>query len=378
MKEKLNLLIDFSYIRKRPSCALSLHLYAGRLIQGFRLSDVFHPIALVIKGTESYIDSLAGFEVEKIVINGNEKVTFSIKLDRLLGLVSFEKRLQERNICAILTSEFCQYSYIFPKKYHQHFVIHDLIRVQRLGNKSDRLFTLMLKWTIKRKPHIISISQYTRKKLMNWSGYDSSVIYNSIPFDFHITETPVAEVQGKHYILDVNRFEAHKNASSLIWAMNKLRDRIPHTLYLKGVLSNICNIDELRSLVSRLGLEDRVIIDTSYRSEGEMRYLYTHADLFVTPSLEEGFGYTPIEAAVLKTPVLVSDIPVLREVTQGKIESFNPHSPEELAEKMSRIISNPPSDEERTALSEFYLKEYSLEKQIERFTEVILHNIGVS
>ena len=131
-------------------------------------------------------------------------------------------------------------------------------------------------------------------------------------------------------------------------------------------------------LVSQLGLENRVIFDTSYRSEGEMRYLYTHADLFVTPSLEEGFGYTPIEAAVLKTPVLISDIPVLKEVTQGKIESFNPHSPEELAEKMNKIISNPPSDEERTALSEFYLREYSLEKQIERFTEVILHNIGVS
>ena len=151
-----------------------------------------------------------------------------------------------------------------------------------------------------------------------------------------------------------------------------------HSLYLKGYDNKGgVVVNELKALVSRLELEDRVIIDTSFRSEGEMRYLYTHADLFVTPSLEEGFGYTPIEAAVLKTPVLISNIAVLKEVTQGKIASFNPHSQEELAEKISRIISNPPSDEERTALSEFYLKEYSLEKQIERFTEVILRNIGI-
>ena len=108
-----------------------------------------------------------------------------------------------------------------------------------------------------------------------------------------------------------------------------------------------------------------------------MRWLYTHADLFVTPSLKEGFGYTPIEAAVLKTPVLVSDIPTLREVTQGKLETFDPHSPEELAEKMLKMIANPPSEKEKDDIAMFFLKEYSLEKQIEQFTKVILKNIGL-
>ena len=231
----------------------------------------------------------------------------------------------------------------------------------------------------KNVPYFITISQITKKDFKEWSSRDSTVIYNSIPFDFTIEEVPVTMVIGKRYILDVNRFDEHKNAESLIRALFLLKDKIPHILYLKGyAYKDGIKINELKALISELGIEDRVIIDTSYRSEGEMRWLYTHADLFVTPSLEEGFGYTPIEAAVLKTPVLISDIPVLKEVTQGKIESFNPHSPEELAEKITRIISNPPSDEERTALSDFYLKEYSLEKQIERFTEVIMHNIGVS
>ena len=100
MKEKLNLLIDFSRIKEIPSCAISLHLYAGRLVQGLNMGNVFHPIALVTKGAEDYIDSLAGYKVDKIVINGNEKVTFSIKLDRLLGIVPFEKQLQELDVPA--------------------------------------------------------------------------------------------------------------------------------------------------------------------------------------------------------------------------------------------------------------------------------------
>lgn len=379
MEKVKNLLFDLSSIQEKPSCAISIHLYAGRLLQGFNDYSVFHPIALVKRGVEEYIDSLAGFKVDKIYIEGNEKVTFSSKLDRFLGIVPFKKELQDNNICAVLNCEFSQYIYFYPKKYHQHLVIHDLYPISRSHVKNFFLYSsLMFWWANKRIPHVISISQGTRDGIKKWCGEDSTVIYNSIPFDFNVDEVPVSEVRGKSYILDVNRFDSHKNAETLIWALFLLKDRMHHSLYLKGYDNKGgIVVNELKALVSRLELEDRVIIDTSFRSEGEMRYLYTHADLFVTPSLEEGFGYTPIEAAVLKTPVLISNIAVLKEVTQGKIESFNPHSQEELAEKISRIISNPPSDEERTALSEFYLKEYSLEKQIERFTEVILRNIGI-
>ena len=377
MEKGENILFDLSSIQEKPSCAISIHLYAGRLLQGFKAYSVLHPIALVRRGMEEYIDSLAGFKVDKIIIQGNEKVTFSSKLDRFLGIVPFKKKLQEHNICAVLDCEFSQYIYFYPKKYHQHLVIHDLYPISRSHVKNLFYSSLMFWWANKRIPHVISISQGTREGIKKWCGEDSTVIYNSIPFDFKVEEIPIPEVQEKSYILDVNRIDRHKNAETLIRALFLLKDKIPHNLYFKGYDNKGgVVVNELKELISELGLKDRVIIDTSYRSEGEMRWLYTHADLFVTPSLEEGFGYTPIEAAVLKTPVLVSDIPVLKEVTQGKIESFNPHSPEELAEKISKIISNPPSNEERTALSEFYLKEYSLEKQIERFTEVIMNNIS--
>lgn len=122
-------------------------------------------------------------------------------------------------------------------------------------------------------------------------------------------------------------------------------------------------------------LDEKVIFDRQLRSEGEMRYLYSHADLFVHPSLREGFGWTPIEAAVLKTPVLVSDIDVMKEVTCGKVPMFSSESPEYCASIMLELLKNPPSSEERERLKDFYLQKYSLKNQIDRMTEVIIRNV---
>ena len=106
-----------------------------------------------------------------------------------------------------------------------------------------------------------------------------------------------------------------------------------------------------------------------------MRYLYSHADLFVSPSLKEGFGWTPIEAAIHKVPVLVSDIEVFREVTCNRLPLFDPYSPEDLAEKMLKILSDPPSKEARTKLADFFQDKYSLRRQIDRLTEIFLQSL---
>lgn len=58
---KRHLLIDCSFIRE-AILNISLALYAGRLLQGFRNSEVFDVTAIVRKGYESYIDEMAGYE----------------------------------------------------------------------------------------------------------------------------------------------------------------------------------------------------------------------------------------------------------------------------------------------------------------------------
>ncbi|MBQ3698516.1 MAG: glycosyltransferase [Prevotella sp.] len=376
--KKHHLLLDCSYIRDIPSNTESLHIYAGRLLQGLRLSTIFDVTALVCKGMENYIDSLAGYCVDKIVVDIQDTVTHSIALDRLLALIPFEQELRARSIDVVVTPCHVLGRYFFPKRYRHYSVVHDLIYLQRRKeNTSKWRYACVSLWRkiLFRRVRFISISEETRRALLKCTKRDSAVLYNSIPFDFQQQEKPVESVCGRKYILDVNRFELYKNAETLIRALYELKDQIPHILYLKGYDSRYSDIEYLQRVVSKLKMDHRVVFDSSNRSEGEMRWLYTHADLFVTPSLKEGFGWTPIEAAVLKTPVLISNIDVLKEVTCGKIPTFDPYSVEDLAKKMLSTLETPPSMEERVALSAFYQEKYSLKKQIDGLTEIVLSHI---
>lgn len=378
--KKYHLLLDCSYIREVPSSPVSVFIFAGRLFQGLRLSTAFDVTALVCKGMENYIDSLAGYCVDKIAVDIQDTVTHSIALDRLLALIPFEQELRARNIDVVITPHHIESRYFFPKRYHHHFIVHDFIYRERLRENSPKwkyACVSLWRWILFRKVrYFISISEGTRKELLKYKKKDSDVLYNSIPFDFQMQEEPVKAVYGQKYILDVNRFELYKNAETLIRALYELKDKIPHVLYLKGYNSRCSDVNYLQSVVSKLKMVNRVVFDTSNRSEEEMRWLYAHADMFVSPSLKEGFGWTPIEAAILKTPVLISDIDVLKETTCGKMPTFDPYSVEDLANKMLSILECPPSIEEREALSAFYQERYSLKRQIDGLTSILLGHLN--
>lgn len=373
---KKHLLIDCSFIRRDVILNTSLALYAGRLLQGFRNNEAFDVTAIVWKGYESYIDEISGYEVSKIVIDGHHHVTPWPPVDKFLGLVPFKRELQERKIDIVLSPFHFECKFFFQKKYHQHVVVHDLFLNESMREwmgKYRFLVWRLYHWLLnKNVSRFISISEKTRKELKQLEGLDSTVVYNSIPFDFSLKEETVCEIKDRKYILDVNSLDKRKNAETLINTFSLIKNKIPHMLYLKANQNFVEEYESLMKMVSQKNISDRVIIDCTFRSEGEMRYLYSHADLFVSPSLKEGFGWTPIEAAILKVPVLVSDIEVFREVTCDRIPMFNPHSPEELARKMVEVLKNPPSTEAREELARFYLEKYSLKRQIDQLTEVLL------
>jgi glycosyltransferase involved in cell wall biosynthesis len=377
MKNSDIILIDCSFISEgwTPSC--SLVIYTIRLVQGFLKYGHSQVHVLVWREWEYLFNEFIIQQENKIVLDRSDLTTSWRPYYRLTGFLpgKLKKEISRRNISVVLNPFHYGTLFFYPSKIRQYGIVHDFFIYDDVKDKRGKISYYIWynyqKLLLRKFTDLVSISKNTQREFLQRAKIYTEIVYNSIDVDIKMVEQPVEKILGKKYILDINRFPRAKNTETLIRAFDKLKNSIPHDLYLKGDHSCEDNRRKLENLVVELGLEDRVIFDMDYRTEGEMRYLYSHADLFVSPSLKEGFGFTPIEAAILKMPVLVSDIEVFKEISCGKIPTFDPSSPEDLAQHIMAILNNPPSEQEREELAEFFLHRYSLENQIGRLEEIM-------
>lgn len=108
-------------------------------------------------------------------------------------------------------------------------------------------------------------------------------------------------------------------------------------------------------------------------SEAELAWLYRHAALVVYLSLDEGFGLPPVEAARFGAPLLVSDIPVLRETVGGYAEFVDPLGPAEvIAAGIDRSWGRPGDAKARTDA----LGRYEWRKVVTRLRDSLLATMG--
>lgn len=78
-----------------------------------------------------------------------------------------------------------------------------------------------------------------------------------------------------------------------------------------------------------------------YVPHGELQTLYANAFAFIYPTLNEGFGYPPMEAMQYGTPVLASAFSSTPEVCEGAAVYFNPYSVHEIAARILQLVLSP-------------------------------------
>lgn len=269
-----------------------------------------------------------------------------------------------------IISTCANYPTVLFSPYIKHVgVIHDLQMIQLL-KKSKNVFRSIfqffdIKRKIKRLDYIITISKNTSCAVKKFTNKDSHVIYYALEpptkNEFKPKHFPFSE--SEKYILDVNTFYRYKNADVLLEAFAVIHEQFPnYRLYFKG---NYCKeFDRLPKIASELGIEDKVYFDLNHLSEDEMSWLYSNASLFVSPSLMEGFGATPIEAITHNTPVLVSNIDTLKEVVRDCATFFDPSNVTDLVENLTESINNQISQAELDKRKQFMLDVYSRKSQV--------------
>lgn len=219
-----------------------------------------------------------------------------------------------------------------------------------LGFCAGTLFSWNVTYAARNASAIITISQSSKRDIVNYlkvkpekihviyPGYDN-VIYNA---QENNKETKIAKmklgIEG-NYILYAGTLQTNKNIPRLIEAFKllKLHKQIAHKLVLAGKPSAGYD-DILRAVRSSYWSKD--IILTGYVPAELLPGLIKGADVFVFPSLYEGFGIPPLEAMACGVPVITSNISSLPEVVGDAGILVNVYDVTGLADSIYWIISD--------------------------------------
>lgn len=226
--------------------------------------------------------------------------------------------------------------------------IHDLTHLyfpEFLPNIFARFYArFMLKKAAKRSFRILTVSNFVKDEIaakIKVPKTKISVVYNAYDKDFKVKNK--SEIQylydkfsiprNKKIILFVGNLKPHKNLSSLVTAYQKSHLTKDSVLLLVGKSfdkdsNDICNFD------------NGTIIKTGAVSKNELIDIYNLSDLFVFPSLSEGFGIPPLEAMACGTPVICSNTTSLPEVVGDAATMFNPHNTDEIASAIDKILTD--------------------------------------
>jgi glycosyltransferase involved in cell wall biosynthesis len=151
------------------------------------------------------------------------------------------------------------------------------------------------------------------------------------------------------FILYVGTIEPRKNLPKLIEGFAKRRKSrdLPHQLVCAGPYGWLSR--DIEDRIDRLQIEDAIRF-TGYVPFEDLPALYSLAEMFVFPSLYEGFGLPVIEAMACGTPVITGPVPALSEVAGGAVEQVDHLDAESLGDAMVGLARSRERRENLSAL----------------------------
>jgi glycosyltransferase involved in cell wall biosynthesis len=210
-------------------------------------------------------------------------------------------------------------------------------------------FRMAMPRSIRQASQIVAVSHTVKRDILRHFSISPDkieVIYHGIDdrFKERVKEEKLSEVRQKYglpekFILFVGNMEPKKNISRLIDAyLDTVRQsRIPHSLVLAGRFA--WKSGDVRQKTARC--QDRRTHCPGYIAQIALPAVYTLADLFVFPSLYEGFGLPPLEAMACGVPVIVSNAGALPEITAGHALTVDPLSVESVGRAIYDMLHEP-------------------------------------
>lgn len=237
--------------------------------------------------------------------------------------------------------------FIKPLSGVKFLTIHDIRGMLPSSNFSEKiLHKLSLAKAINDSDHIITVSEAMRREILNFfPNVSLSVIYNGIDLYNRdiISYQNLIEFKEKYnikdkFILAVGHIESRKNYIRLIESFSILKNKkFDYKLIIIGNDSGEKN--KLQLLIDQLNLHDQVKF-LGGLTDSEVLCAYKLCSLFIFPSLYEGFGIPILEAMAASRPIVLSNLPVFREITQNNGVYFDPENIKSIVDAVEMVLNS--------------------------------------
>jgi glycosyltransferase involved in cell wall biosynthesis len=237
--------------------------------------------------------------------------------------------------------------------------VHDLIYArfpEAHAGIRDKGMSVLVPWAVRRSQRVIVDSQSTRKDLLGLKGVSPDRI-DVVPLGLGalrraapLRESEVRtrfELGERDVVLSLSAKRPHKNLLALIGALARLAPERRPVLVLPGYPT--AHEGELRERARALGVDADVRFP-AWVSAAELEGLWGVTQVFVFPSLYEGFGLPVLEAMARGVPVACSNASSLPEVAGDAALLFDPHDEPAIADAIERLLLDPDEAGRRRAL----------------------------
>jgi len=325
-------------------------------------------------------------------VNFNNKNFIKVKAD--YHWHGFQEQVNYLNKLQADQLDLMHFTYFsYPTFYKKNFIatIHDLtpllFKTGRASSKNQVLydlkhlfFKIVLSSQIKNSSTIITPTQVVKNQIVKKYGEKYRIkvhpIYEGVNRNLlscSLKENEIPRLQNsslemtdiKDFFIYVGNFYPHKNLENLIKAFSQISSN--YKLILLGPDDYFSK--KIVRYIDILDCRKKIILFKN-PTLSDLVFFYKNAKALIHPSLSEGFGLPLVEAIQFNLPIIASNIPVFKEILDGKYLAFNPESVQDIRRKIEYAIEN----NLKTDYVDL-LKKYSFEKMAEQTLKVYLKNL---
>jgi glycosyltransferase involved in cell wall biosynthesis len=272
----------------------------------------------ILPSDEKWLTGGVFYDYE-LMKNINVNIIFKItsnKKEDYIGIVKFLNINIQKNRKNILIIDTASIIYLLPILLLKSIYRFELVTLHMhlQGDKNSLKQMLFKKAILNLSDKIITISEYSNTELLPRKA--NLIIYPPLK----IIEKIDTAKDGSHIsLLFVGSIIRRKNIDLLIDLMHILDDRFK--LVICGNIIENDYYNELNKKIKKYELLDKVEFIGKVSDE-ELTKRYNLCDIFIFPSILEGFGMVNIEAMYLNIPVFASDIGPHREIIEDGVDGF--------------------------------------------------------